>query len=638
MKKDNLKYIVSVLAQNTEWVSAAEIAIQMHVTTRTVRNYISEINGLYLSKPIIASQKGYKWILDDKHSEDVQQTSCIAETPEQRLWFLIRKLIFNNTINSGKPLSIIGICNTLMISESVFFKDISDVRKFLFKYKILLHVKKNCLSIEGEETDLRHLLYDTICHYSTDSILFLSYINRTFPQYKIIEIENLIKRIFAHNQLNCDGYHINHLILYIVIQILRIFNNHLISSSEITIPNLSKLPEFLAVNEFSESIKQFINITYTWGEIDYLTILFLGFCQNNGKLPNVYSTTKNAINEYVTDLCKYENIYFYDDLLINRVTDFLEKLKIRCKYNLTVKNPLRASIRSNCSLIYDEAVWIVSHFKNKWKIKPNSDEISYLTMILCLYLKEKRKHSIIINATLICPEYYEIADFLKTNIEFHFSEQIKITDIVTDINLDQIKQNDMYISVVTLEKKKNYVNISPILSSRDYAAINYEIKSIEKSLNYKKFSMFLQSYSDTSLFELNHCFNSANEAIKYICSKLEEKNYVDSSFYDIICDREDTDSTAYFNFIAVPHAITNSVKRNAIYIILNQKTSDWGKRKVKLIILFAMTYDSMLDYKHLFRTIIHLFDDNANMHALLQANDYDSFVEIVYQLYQSSNH
>jgi len=637
MKKDNIRYLINVLAQSSDWISAQQIAVQMNVTTRSVRNYIKEINELYDQNPIISSPQGYKWNVNDsfKTTNNSNSTIQIAQTPEERWWFIIRKIVFLNTTSPTKQISIYDICNTLVISEAVFFRDVDEIRKQLSSYNISLHIKNDHLFISGAELDIRHLFYDTLLYYSPNDILYRSYIQSSFPQYKIDDLYHVLNKTLDQYDLKCDGFHLNHFMLYIVVQIIRISNNHYINASEINIPNLEKTPEYLGAKNLADEISSLNKFNYNWWEIDYLAMLFLGLCQNHGQLPIEYESTKLEVSQCLMHLCKRENISPFDDELVKRITDYFEKVKIRTNFHVTVKNPLRSSIRAASAVTHDEASWIVSYFRKKWDIKPNSDEISYLTMLLNSYLREKRSHSTIINTTLICPDYYEVADFIKQHLEIHFGGQIRITKTIRSFDLDEIEPNDMYISVVTLNDCPNYVHISPILTSKDYAMVRHEINRIERSLQYKKFSMFLQSYSNNSLFEINHHFTSSNDAIEYICQKLEEKEIVDSTFVDIVKEREDTESTSYFNFIAVPHATVSSVKRNAIYVILNQKPCNWGNRKVKLIVLFAMTHESVIDYQHFYRTIIQLFEDKNNMSAVMEAYNYDQFVSIINKLYRS---
>ena len=639
MKKENLRYLIHALIQSSDWLTAQEIAVQMHITTRSVRNYISEINAKYNCHPIIASPLGYKWNLDSNQSAMLldNQPTQIVDTPEQRYWFIIKKVIFLNTINSHNQISVNDICDELIISESAFLKDIDFIRKSLKNYCISLHIKNDNLSISGEEVNLRHLQYDVILHFSNEPILYRSYLINSFPQFKIDTIYKYLVSSLTKHDLSCDSFHINHLVLYILIQIIRIKNNKNLNASAINIPNLQKLPEYQASLDFSKQLSDLNEIQYSWWELEYLSMLLLGFSHNIGNLPSEYNKTKQEVNDCLQHLSKNEGFITIDENLINQITDFFEKIKIRSDYFLSVINPMRTTVRSSFPIAHDEIAWIATYFRKKWQIQTNSNEISYLTMILSTYLRQHKKSQYCISTTLVCPDFYDISNLLKDHLEDHFKSQISINEIFNTLDIDQLKPNDLLISIIPLESKANYVHISPDLTSNDYAAIQRKINQIKKAKRFKDFSMFLQCYSSADQFELNHYFYSRDEAIEYICNKLQKNGVIDHNFKEIVLDREETESTSYYNFIAVPHAAVSSVKKNSIYIILNKKSSSWGNRQVNLILFFAMSHGSMLDYRHFYQTIIQLFEEKSNMVALLQANNYSEFIDILYSLYKTTN-
>ena len=639
MKKENLRYLIHALIQSSDWLTAQEIAVQMHITTRSVHNYISEINAKYESKPIIASPLGYKWNLDPNQSVMFldDQSSQIVDTPEQRYWFIIKKLIFLNTVNSQTQISINDICEQLLISESAFLKDIDFIRRSLKNYSISLHIKNDNLSITGEELNLRHLQYDVILHFSNEPILYRSYIVNSFPQFKIDTVYEYLLSSLTKHDLSCDSFHINHLFLYILIQIIRIKNNRNLNASAINIPNLEKLPEYQASIDLSKQLSDLNGIKYSWWELEYLSMLLLGFSHNVGKLANEYKLTKQEVDDCLQHLSKNEGLNTIDEKLSDQITDFFEKLKIRNAYHLSVKNPMRTTVRSSFPVAHDEVAWIATYFHKKWQLQTNSNEISYLTMILGTYLRQYKQSQYCISTTLVCPDFYGISNVLKDHLEDHFISQISINEIFGTLDIDQLKPNNLIISIIPLESKANYVHISPNLTSNDYASIQRKINQIKKARRFKDFSMFLQCYSSADQFELNHYFSSKEEAIEYICNKLQENGVIGSDFKDIVLEREKTESTSYYNFIAVPHATVSTVKKNSIYIILNKKPSNWGNRQVNLIVFFAMSHDSMVDYRHFYQTIIQLFEDKSNMVALLQANDYNEFIDILYSLYKTTN-
>ena len=62
MKQENLLQLSAYLADVGDYVSGEELAARFHMTTRTIRNYVAEINASAENMPfILTSRRGYRW-------------------------------------------------------------------------------------------------------------------------------------------------------------------------------------------------------------------------------------------------------------------------------------------------------------------------------------------------------------------------------------------------------------------------------------------------------------------------------------------------------------------------------------------------------------------------------------------------
>ena len=58
MKSDNIKKLISILQNESEWISGTKLSQLIHVDKKTIRNYIQELNNSNQYK-IESSPKGY---------------------------------------------------------------------------------------------------------------------------------------------------------------------------------------------------------------------------------------------------------------------------------------------------------------------------------------------------------------------------------------------------------------------------------------------------------------------------------------------------------------------------------------------------------------------------------------------------
>lgn len=110
-------------------------------------------------------------------------------------------------------------------------------------YGVNLHVRNEHYSLDGKGAGIRHLLYDCIFHFVSSEMIRLSELEDAFLQYDPYGLKKLIINSFHETELSCDPCHINGLILYVIVQIIRISNNHLIKAEEVTLPDIEKTPE-----------------------------------------------------------------------------------------------------------------------------------------------------------------------------------------------------------------------------------------------------------------------------------------------------------------------------------------------------------------------------------------------------------
>ena len=81
MDKKRLQQLYTCISQSDEWLSGRELAARLHLSARTIRNYVREINR---EKPyILSSQHGYR--LNKSLAADnyrIQVSSCLLYTSD----------------------------------------------------------------------------------------------------------------------------------------------------------------------------------------------------------------------------------------------------------------------------------------------------------------------------------------------------------------------------------------------------------------------------------------------------------------------------------------------------------------------------------------------------------------------------
>lgn len=630
MKKEHIANLISALSKSNDWISAAELASHIHVTTRTVRNYVNEINSLYSTTVIISSHHGYKWV------RGLNSTVLFAygqyneyDTPDKRMHHILRTLLFRETVKGTFTTSVNELCDSMSISSRTLEMDINNIRSYIKPYDVILQLKKDQLSLNGKEADIRRLIYHIIMERYDNDITNKA-LSDIYPALNCGEIENVIQHILKKNSLELSTFHRSPLLLYMIIQIMRTSNKHFVLAEEVEISNIQNLNEYQSAQEIRDFLIRFMDLHFPWWEVYYLTILLVCFCHRTD-YTNYSSST--MIDSFISSVLKQieernKISYHYDNFAL-KMADFLERLKLQCRYHIDILNPLVFSLKSTAPVNHDIACWIMADFCEEFDCSITRNQIADFEILLLTYYRQRRNRQVPISCTLICPDYNDLKDMITAKINSHFQKQISIDYIMDKFNISDQPRTELAISISPVNRFKHEIQISPAMRSTDYASIQTAILDIENEKRYKHFEMYMRSYSSADLFIRNHDFTSMERAVEYMYKKLKDSGCVNEGFLKSVLKRERIDSTAHFNMVAVPHSSSTSVVRNSICVVLNDKPFPWGKRRVNMVVMIAMDKTLNADFERFYDLFIRLFESKNTMKLLLASNNYDSFLNAI---------
>lgn len=626
MKETNIQYLIATLSSKNEWVPAQVLASYLHTTTRSVRNYVTEVNKRYAAPVILTSHRGYKWDGHSKASSPFFKREDTFDTPEKRRQHILRELCFLNTTNDEETCTIQELCDEMTISDRTLFADIEPLREELKKYRLSLHIRREILSIQGRESDIRFLIYDLISR--RHELLDKDLLQRVYPAIPIREYSSFMKEILTRHDLDTGAFHEDPLLLHIIIQVMRTENEHRITPEEVQYPVIEKREEYSASNEILDQISERYFLSFSWWERYYLTILLICLCHRTFFQNSSYSQRIIDYSEMILKrLENHDHISYHEEDFPLRVYDFIDRLETSCRFHISVYDPLRSALRNYSPVLHNHVAWIMTGFKERFHLSPTVDQIAYFEMLLLSYRRKRKSRHFNISCTLILPSYYGLEDVLADKIKDHFHRLISIEHAIDTCEVNNLPKSDLYISLLPIKDRPHTVVISPALTADNYRAIQNEISLIEQEKRYKSFEIYLRSYSKEEFFERDRSFSSKEKVIDHICRKLEDEHYIQKGFREDLLKREGIDSTSYHHLIAVPHAITSNVRKNAIYVLISEKPIPWDRRKVNMVVLIAMERQLNDDFELFLDVLIRLFESKTNMKLLLETNDYKSFLE-----------
>lgn len=634
MLNKKLLELLNYLQIRDNWVNSSELSSKLNVSLRSVKNYISEIKRTD-SNLIISSRNGYK---ANKYEVQIflkNLNSLIPETPQERINYIIIKLIRTNK----EFVDIYDLSTEICVSESTLKADLYKTKSKCYEFDLTLNISGNNISLEGLEKNKRKLMSSILYNKLDEKPMNIGIVQEAFADYDIHQINEIVVNVFKKYHCFINDYSLVNLVLHITITIDRIKNNYISEHVSKNSRLIIKQHEYEIACEIAKELKTAYDISYNENEIYELSLLIVSSGVTNLNFRSIDRLDLNQLvgketMELVKDLVEYISDYYYIEFneseFLVRFALHIKNLITRCKINHYSKNPLTDSIKSNCPLIYDCAANISLKIKNFIHCSINEDEIAYIALHIGCALENQKKLQTQITCCILFPQYYDLDIKLAESISSAFRDSLLIKYIATNEKELEKMQVDFIISTIQFENHTNlpFVIINPFFIEKDRKLIASKIDELRNNKQKLKLSEDLCSIFNKSLFLKDKDFKDEKETIEFMCNQMESQGYVTSDFKKQVLEREAMSSTA-FNGIAIPHSMHMNAIKTGMFTIINQHPMKWGKQQVNIIFLLTINKNEKKIFYDMFDSLTTILSNEANLKKLIHCNSFEEFIDTI---------
>ena len=231
--------VIEYLYQQSSPISCKELAQQFKVTTRTIQNYVKDINHISSSNAIISSKNGY---MLNKQKTDILFEKINVNIPDDNLsrcTYILKKLL----THTKESINIFDLSDELFISYSTFRNVLSYTNNYLKKYNIKIVSNNNLLYLQGNERDLRKLM-STIIY---DEVSINSFLTENLYEYfnsvLVTKVIDFLDSFSKNNDFTINNFTKMNLILHFCILIKRIQDGNIEMASSVNSDNSKFLLE-----------------------------------------------------------------------------------------------------------------------------------------------------------------------------------------------------------------------------------------------------------------------------------------------------------------------------------------------------------------------------------------------------------
>lgn len=599
-------------------LTSENLANLLHVSSRTIRNDIRQINQVFPNSIRTLQSSGYT--LDD-HSllQKIQNTYGFEESGDKTDYQVLKKIL------SVAEYNIDELSDELFISSTSLLRIVQKINQKLDHINLDVHIirRNNNLIFIGTEEEKRKAVSHYLVHEFSSNILnindYQSFFNRAM-NLKKLEKETI--SFFQSHEIKIKDIEFISFMLHVTIMVERIRNEH-----NIVYENNLQIDEYYynLGEQYYEVLKKVIDVTLNDYEKMYLATLFAGKIHLNAVDDSRnFSMLIDLILKDINEIYGYD--FQKDERLKNSLLSHMVNLQNRVKYNSYLINPMLEDIKRKFPILYDVSVYMADQIQNYFKVRLYEDEISYLTLHLMGSLErtgKTNKKSVII----VSPVGNSGLQYFKKRLRQIHHYEIQLEAVLSAFEIDKIEEikHDIILCFDENISIKNHLvyYVKNLLNDED-------IENIYDLLNASDTTYSCLKFFDSALFFSKVNFENKEQVIDFLCSKLYEKGYVEENYKTLVLEREKVAPTAYGNTLALPHPIKKEGLVNKIAVCILQNAILWNDKKVRIVLLMCLSKSTQNsnEFDELFHYISIFLDDTEKVKKVLKSENLQDFLNI----------
>lgn len=622
--KDNYAKLLLELEKKPNGISGNQLAERLGVSTRSVRNYVKDLNNNYLQGAQIEASPERGYVLDG-------QITSITETGqlefEQRAFFILRYLMMTSEVTTYET-----IADQLHYSPQTIRSDIYRIQELIAEeqrdVKLQAIIFKGVL-LEGDELAIRSLL-DSFFNPNSTTFEQLEreynfYFHTWIDPLAIHSLIGCLRQQFVKRSLKPTPMLVKPIASYIIIANYRDQFGQRLNQ---VLPETQQLG-VETMNYASNLLKQGFQIVggTTPDNVETWCFAWLLVSQQLLTDDTVFNGSNfepdprliDAIQKALAHLAKtYKQPFLQDsklqtDLLLHTSRDMYP-----LEYQFYIENSYLHHIKTDYIMAYQYAADFANSLIESLNLKVPDNEIGYYALHFAAFLERNQQRSI--NIAVVYARRPVTGQMLARRIEEQFSNVQVIATVDTKHIADIPK-----VALIVASNEANIESEYPIIYVNDWLD-----SQDNKKLQLQISRIILQQILEGSLL-IHGKFKDKNELIKTVLHKMGN----DSLYKDII-RREQLSSTETGNFAAIPHPMrVPDISEFALGVVILDEPMKWDKEQVKLVIVVIPTHDQLSRYELVFKELQRVVTNNELPNLLPNIKTLDDFINLVADANQS---
>lgn len=620
-------------------VTGSYLATINGVTTRTTREDIKNLGSILKEHGATITSiisKGYLLEIKDNHkfrkflqtlSQNNSADGKIPDTPEERVTYIIRKILLNDYIKLD------DLADELYISRSTIQQDMKHVRNILQKYGISLEPRPNYgLKAVGDEIKKRFCLSEYLFERNEKKKSpFFTPLSSSLSEEEVNKIKSIILKKIDTYQITLSDIAINNLLIHIAIACERIISGHYVAMYHSDVQEIKKQKEFDVAKEIVKDVEQLYHIRFPQEEVVYIAMHLLG--------TKLLSQTKDEF-DHVIDEEIFQLVTFIlekieeqleldikdDEELIYGLSLHLKPAVNRIKFGMNIRNPMLEDIKNNYPLAYEAGIIAGIAIKELTGIEIDENETGYIALHIGAAIERKKLDAGPKQCLIVCASGMGTARLIYYRLKSYFGNNLKIAGTTEYYKLKQydLTNIDFIVSSipVTMPFDIPVIEVNAVIGEKD-------LQKIEKFLVKQQIKPAVSSFFLEDFMFLQQTFSGRDDVLQFLSKNLMDKGIVGPDFLKAVHEREEVASTAFGNLVAIPHPISPQSSRTLVSTCTLTKPVLWADTPVQIVFLLCVKKNSREDLQEMYDLLGNIIEDKEMVQKILKAKTYRDFIRII---------
>ena len=622
--------IIQILRENVVPVSGELLCHRLGVSARTLRYEISSLNSLAGCRFIRSGSQGY-YINAELDSSDIFDSIQIVDFENGINWMCIKIL------DKGE-LSVYDLEEYFSKSTSAILNALPGIEKLMRRFDLKLVKKGQRLRVEGRESDQRRLIMHSFFFNGGVDDSFEEDTDRYFHLLVPDVIHDLVDEVLEQQNIQIDDIYRRNVVLIIAVTLERIRQRHPIEMTPV-FPEGSLETEKRFIDEVLEKAGKLAAIEISDDERRFLYQSVLALIRmDERRAGGSYiggrgeEEFRKVLTEILNDTFAHFHIQCEYQGIIDSFVLHVFYLIVRYRTNSFFRNDITSSLRHSHPFVYEVSVYLASRLEEEFQIRVPHEEIGLLAIYLGPVMTQGQEDASS-HVILVCPDYNGVREMIRQKLLLFFGAQINIVrEVASYYQIGPEEEYDFVISVLGKQKTlKDVVYISPLMGQREFEKIEARLPAIAKRKEIEDIDQCFRRYLTKEHFFYGSSFETGLQVLEFLDEGLRRENIVPEDYLADVLRREKLSSTAFFNQVAVPHALEVKAKATCLVYYCSEKPIDWFGTPVHLVLLIANRgYDR--EFSRLFEILYEIIVNGELLYRIQKCRTYDQLMDFLLSL------